>query len=89
MLKLPTDEKVFQCVQKVQGLSAAEIDSKISSRIGEPMMGAFTMIATKLQGDNPDRKTVADRVRLMVYGYLLCTEAFDEVFAAADLAAKK
>jgi hypothetical protein len=84
MLRLPDDEQVFAAIQKVSMLSGEEIDRQINSRIGPSMFAGFAMVASKMIGDDPDDHTVAERVKLMVYAYLLCTEAFADVFAAAD-----
>jgi hypothetical protein len=88
MIPLPDQEKVYAAVHKIQGLSGDQIDREIRARIGDPMMAAFATVARTLDGDNPDERTTAKRVRLMVYAYLLCTEGFSDLFAAADGAAK-
>ena len=82
MLKLPDQERVLEAIKTVQGLSKEEIDKAISLKIGDPMMGGFSFVAQNMFADEPDEALVIERVRLMVYGWLLCAESFDQELTA-------
>ena len=72
--RLPTKEQVLEAIKKVQGLSAAQIDSAITEKVGDPLMAGFQFVARDLLGDKPSEALQAQRVQLMVYAYLMCIE---------------
>ena len=70
----PDEKRALAALHVVQKLSTREIDALMDAEVGKPMLGVMKAVA-KAQFPNDDDATLARRVQLLVFGYLLHHEA--------------
>jgi len=72
-LAAPDEARAVAALEKVQALSAEELDALITREIGNPMLGVFSALA-KAVNPGGDREEVFRAVHLMVLSYALRVE---------------
>jgi hypothetical protein len=69
----PTEARAIAALQKVQSISAKELDAVISAEVGTPMLGVMSSLASAMM-PNLEKEQLNRTVHLMVMGYLLSRE---------------
>lgn len=72
--QVPDEQMALAALQKVQSMSAVELDARINQDIGEPMLGVLKAIGRALAAQDESDDSVARRVHGMVLAYLLAGE---------------
>jgi predicted Fe-Mo cluster-binding NifX family protein len=69
----PSENRALSAMQRVQALSAQELDELITREIGEPMLAVFSALAEATHPGAP-REQIHRAVHLMVLSYLMRCE---------------
>lgn len=72
-MAVPTDREAIEAAKKIQSLSGPELEEKVRSTIGTPMLAIFGVLARHLE-PMIDEEALNRRVHLMVTAYLLKAE---------------
>jgi len=68
-MSAPTEQAALKAVKLVQSLNGPELEARVRSEVGDPLLAMFALLA-KHGAPSDDERATAQKVQLMVLGYL-------------------
>lgn len=69
-MSAPDEAAALAVVRKVQSLGGSELEKRVRTEVGDPMLALFSLLAKSIGPPNDDQE-VARKVHAMILAYLI------------------